>query len=194
MLPSQYANAPRQRDRFLARYSFQAVDLVHECVGGCGYTYYLNKKTKKEQLDSRDVTTHTFYRWDRLPDWISNKSGKVVVSSALLTDFALAQCTLRCVVLVVCGTWCMHAMHAGLKTITEGKTYLMVRLVPPRHRIATPPEPIVLPGLYVRGIATNIGKLTGDTPCISPPPSACLITLSTPIILRTWFAAPLLLV
>lgn len=75
---------------------FPTIHVVKQYVGDCKTTYYIHKKVRTEVLGEEDVATHTFYPWSReIPDWIANKSGKVLVSSGLLTDFTIAQCTLR---------------------------------------------------------------------------------------------------
>lgn len=74
---------------------FPTKHIVKACVGQCRATYYLNNM-RKERLGDRDVPTHTFYSWvGGIPDWISNKSGKIIVSTGLITDFTIALCTLR---------------------------------------------------------------------------------------------------
>lgn len=76
--------------------AFAAKHVVKTCRGECGKTWYLNKKMYTEKLGEDDVTTHTFYRWTAgVPAWISTKSGKVIISTDLLTDFSIAQSTLR---------------------------------------------------------------------------------------------------
>lgn len=46
----------------------------------------LVEKTYTERLAADEVTTHTFYPWSggNTPEWVQNKSGKVIISSALL--------------------------------------------------------------------------------------------------------------
>lgn len=65
------------------------------CRGGCGATYYLNKKKLRGPDGS---TCHTFYAWegeDGIPDEITNKSGKSVMSVAFLTQVALTMSRMR---------------------------------------------------------------------------------------------------
>lgn len=76
--------------------SFAAKHVTKHCVGHCGSTYYLNKKTRIETLGHGQVTTHTFYPWNNgEPEWVASKSGKTVLSASLLTSFAMSQCTMR---------------------------------------------------------------------------------------------------
>lgn len=85
-----------QATAFARERAFVTKHIVKECRGQCGRTFYLNKRVYKERLGDDDVTTHTFCAWDDgVPTWIANKSGKIVISSELLTDFAIAQCCMR---------------------------------------------------------------------------------------------------
>eukprot|EP00752_Nemacystus_decipiens_P004620 g4217.t1 len=88
----------RVRATAFARDDMFATDhVVKQCIlPRCKRTWYLNKKTYTERLGEREVTTHTFYSWaDGVPPWIANKSGKVVISCELLSDFAIAQACMR---------------------------------------------------------------------------------------------------
>lgn len=63
------------------------------CQGGCGSTYYLNKKKRRGHDGS---AWHTFYAWEHgIPDEITNKSGKSVMSAAFLTQVALTMSRMR---------------------------------------------------------------------------------------------------
>lgn len=79
--------------------TYRARHVVKRCVvaGGCGAVYYHNKKTVKGTVGEQPCRWHLFYPWvDGVqPLFISNKSGRSVVSSALLTDAVLQQRTLR---------------------------------------------------------------------------------------------------
>lgn len=77
--------------------SYAAKHVTKRCRGHCGSVYYLNKKTYHEDMGPTEVTTHTFFPWTggAEPSWVATKSGKVILSTSLLTSFALAQCTMR---------------------------------------------------------------------------------------------------
>ena len=76
--------------------SFAAKHVTKRCVGACKSVFYLNKRTHHEEVGEDGLRTHTFYPWvDGEPEWIASKSGKIVISTSLLTNFAMAQCTLR---------------------------------------------------------------------------------------------------
>ena len=77
--------------------TFATEHVVKQCIlPRCKRTWYLNKKTYTERMGDKEVTTHTFFGWgDGVPPWIANKSGKVVISSELLTDLAIAQACMR---------------------------------------------------------------------------------------------------
>lgn len=97
------------------------------CQGGCGSTYYLNKKKRRGHDGS---TWHTFYAWeDGIPDEITNKSGKSVMSAAFLTQVALTMSRMRyvytgyrlpvCVDLFVTYTVLLNSSTAGTPTPVE---------------------------------------------------------------------------
>lgn len=77
-------------------HSFAAKHVVKLCMGECKSVWYLNKRTFHEELDGDGLTTHSFYAWhEREPEWIASKSGKQIISTRLLTAFAMALCTMR---------------------------------------------------------------------------------------------------
>lgn len=77
-------------------HSFAAKHVTKRCVGACKSTWYLNKRTFREELGEDGLTTHSFYPWyEGEPEWIASKSGKVIISTRLLTTFAMALCTMR---------------------------------------------------------------------------------------------------
>lgn len=66
---------------------------VKKCRGGCGASYFLNKKRQRGPDGS---TWHTFFPWtEGVPLEISNKSGKSVLSVAFLTHIALTLSRMR---------------------------------------------------------------------------------------------------
>ena len=76
--------------------SFSAKHVVKRCVGSCKSAWYLNKRTYHEELGEDGITVHSFYPWrDGEPQWIASKSGKQIISTRLLTAFAMALCTMR---------------------------------------------------------------------------------------------------
>lgn len=76
---------------------YEAWHVVKDCVGGCGAAYYLNKKVLAENLPGQECRHHVFYPWTggRMPEYIANKSGKMIISSKFLTLAAIMQCTMR---------------------------------------------------------------------------------------------------
>lgn len=66
---------------------------VKKCRGGCGASYYLNKQ---KQHGDDGVTWHTFYAWEEgIPQELANKSGRSILSGALLTHVALTLSRMR---------------------------------------------------------------------------------------------------
>lgn len=69
------------------------------CRGACGSTYYLNKRTNSAVgMAGEKILWHTYYPWSsgQLPREMANKSGRVIVSCALLTSVALELSRKRC--------------------------------------------------------------------------------------------------
>lgn len=76
--------------------SFAAKHVTKRCVGACKSVWYLNKRVFHEDLGEDRLTTHSFYPWhEREPEWIASKSGMQIISTRLLTTFAMALCTMR---------------------------------------------------------------------------------------------------
>lgn len=78
--------------------SYTARHVVKRCVvpGGCRSTYYHNKRTVPAEVDGAPGRWHVFYPFSdgEIPLFITNKSGRSAISSALLTDSAIKICKL----------------------------------------------------------------------------------------------------
>lgn len=71
---------------------YPAKHYVKTCRGGCGASYYLNNI----QHAPDSMTWHSFYPWDQgIPDSISNKSGRTILSASLMTYVALKVSRMR---------------------------------------------------------------------------------------------------
>lgn len=66
---------------------------VKTCRGGCGARYSLNKRRERAP---DGMTWHIFYAWEQgIPEEISSKSGKCVMSVPFLTQVALTLSRMR---------------------------------------------------------------------------------------------------
>lgn len=76
---------------------YEAGHVVKTCRE-CSKRYYLDKTVGPSSYEERACVWHIFYprTGGELPAYISSKSGKTIISTDLLTDWAMLQCVTRC--------------------------------------------------------------------------------------------------
>lgn len=81
---------------------FPTSAVVLQCTGRCRSRYYLNKMVRTEdgvgENEGHQVHVHCFYPFSSgsHPEYLSNKSGSVVMATDLIHDMAILQSTARC--------------------------------------------------------------------------------------------------
>lgn len=77
---------------------FDTRHAVKTCREGCGSRYYLGKRVTADDFGDKACHFHLFDAWadGKVPLYIASMSGKVIISTAYLTDVAIIQCKTRC--------------------------------------------------------------------------------------------------